>query len=72
VSRPAAQQVSGVVKVRLSGDCADIDTVAAVLAGQYEVLDRPGPRPNHYDPGGRVYLTIRTGPASSAGPRHRT
>jgi hypothetical protein len=62
-----AQQVPGVVKVRLSDDRADIDTVAAVLAGTCEVLDRSGPRPNSYDPGERVYLTIRTGPARPAG-----
>jgi hypothetical protein len=38
------------------------------------LLGRSGPparRPNRYDPGERVYLTIRTGQASSAGPDHR-
>jgi hypothetical protein len=71
MSRPARQQAPGVVKVRLSGDRADMDAVAAVLADACEVLDRSGPRPNHYDPGERVYLTIRTGRAP-AGPVHRT
>jgi hypothetical protein len=64
--------VPGVVKVRLSGDRADLDTVAAVLAGSCEVLDRSGPRPNDYDPGERVYLIVRTGPADPAGPSDRT
>jgi hypothetical protein len=67
-----AQQAPGVVKVRLSGDRADIDTIAAALAGTCEVLDRSGPRPNSYDPGERVYLTVRTGPARPAGPPDRT
>ncbi len=71
MSRPAAQQAPGVVKVRLSGDRADIGTVAAVLADACEVLDQSGPRPNRYDPGERVYLTIRTGPVP-AEPVHRT
>jgi hypothetical protein len=61
-----------VVKVRLSGERAEVDMVAAVLAGSCEVLDRSGPRPNHYDPGEWVYLTIRTGPARPAGLPHRT
>jgi hypothetical protein len=62
-----AGQAPGVVKVRLSGDPADIETVTAMLAGNCQVLDRSGPRLNRYDPGQRVYLTIRTGPAP-AGP----
>ena len=70
--RRAPLQAPGVVKVRLSGERADVDIVAAVLAGICEVLDRSGPRPNHYDPGERVYLTIRTGAARPAGLPHRT
>jgi hypothetical protein len=72
MSRPAARQAPGVVKVRLSGDRADIEAVTAVLAGACEVLDRSGPRPNSYDPGERVYLTIRACPARPAGPAPRT
>jgi len=34
-----------------------------VLADACEVLDRSRARPNDYDPGERVYLTIRTDPA---------
>ena len=72
MSRPAAQQAPGVIKVRLSGDRADIEVVAAVLAGTCMVLDRSGPRPNHYDPGERIYLTVRIGPPRTAGSPHRT
>jgi hypothetical protein len=67
-----AQQAPGVVKVRLSGDRADIEAAAAALAGICEVLDRSGFRPNRYDPGERLYLTIRTGPDRSAESAHRT
>jgi hypothetical protein len=72
MSRPAAGQAPGVVKVRLSGERADIDMIAAVLAGICQVLDRSGSRPNRYDPGERIYLTIRIGPAHPARPLHRT
>ena len=62
----AARQAPGVVKVRLSGDRADIESIAAMLAGACEVLDRSRARPNDYDPGERVYLTIRTDPVRRA------
>jgi hypothetical protein len=61
VNRPAAAgPVPGVVKVRLIGDRKDIDSAAAALTDRFEVVDRSRPRPNRYDPGERVYLTIRT------------
>ena len=67
MSQPAAGGTQlaapGVVKARLSGDRAAIETAAAVLAAACPVLDRSGPRPNRYDPDGRIYLTIRTGAA---------
>jgi len=73
-ARPVVTDAAGpapeVVKVRLSGERAGIETVLAVLARACEVLDRSGPRPNRYDPGQRVYLTVRTGPAL-AGPKPR-
>jgi hypothetical protein len=49
-----------VVKIRLTGEMADISRAAGLLteAGA-EVLDASGPRPNRYDPGVRVHLTIR-------------
>jgi hypothetical protein len=60
MSRQAQPQPPGVVKVRLSGERADIGRVAELLArGSTEVLDASGPRPNRYDPGERVYLTVR-------------
>ncbi|MBO0820991.1 MAG: hypothetical protein J2P26_09100 [Nocardiopsaceae bacterium] len=60
-----ARQAPGVVKVRLSGQLADIKQIATLLAGTgAELVDRSGPRPNHYDPGVRVYLAVRA-PASS-------
>ena len=73
-ARPGVADVAGPapeeVKVRLSGDLADIEAVTAVLARCCEVLDRSGPRPNRYDPGQRMYLTVRTGTAP-AGPDRR-
>jgi hypothetical protein len=36
MSRPARQQAPGVVKVRLSGDRADIDAVTAMLTDACE------------------------------------
>ena len=63
-------QAPGVVKVRLSGAPADLETVTALLAAGpgVEVLTGPdGPYPNRRDAGARVYLTIRAGPAP-AGP----
>jgi hypothetical protein len=61
LTAPADAQLArpGVVKVRLSGDRAAIQATAAVLSAAGQVLDRSGPRPNRYDPGERVYLTIR-------------
>ena len=49
------------VKVRLSGEPGGVQALAAVLAtgGAVEILDRSGPRANRYDPGQRVYLTVR-------------
>ena len=60
VTGPPAGHAPIVVKVRLSGDPAGIAEAAAALADRFEVVDRSGPRPNRYDPGERVYLTICT------------
>jgi hypothetical protein len=53
-------QAPAVVKVRALGEPGDIDALAAVLTASraVEVIDRTGPRPNRYDPGVRVYLTL--------------
>ena len=70
-ARPAVTDAAGpapeVVKVRLSGERPASRRYSPSLRGACEVLDRSGPRPNRYDPGQRVYLTVRTGPAP-AGP----
>ena len=70
MSRPAAQQAPGVIRVRQSGDRADIEAVAAVLAGIYKVLDRSRPRPNHYDPASGS--TSPSAPARPVLPRRLT
>ncbi len=57
------QQAPGVVSVRLSGEHADISRAVGLLVrGGAEVLYTSGPRPNRYDPGERVYLTVRLAP----------
>jgi hypothetical protein len=61
VSRqPRPALAPGIVEVRVSGEMADIVCVTEILeqAGA-EVLNTHGPRPNRYDPGVRVYLTVR-------------
>lgn len=60
-----AAQAAGVVKVRLSGAPADISRIAALLADNgVEMLDTSGSRPNRYDPGLRVYMTVRVTPGT--------
>ena len=63
----------GVVKVRLSGELADIVRVTERLtqAGA-GVLDTHGPRANRYDPGVRVYLTVRIGQVQHAAEQEET
>jgi hypothetical protein len=63
------QQAPGVVGVRLSGDQADADALAGMLAALpgVEILSRSAGRPNRYDPGERVSLPVRvTRPAAPA------
>jgi len=55
-----AVQASGVVKVRLAGDPASVESVALILwATGLEVLEQSEPRPSRRDPGIRAYLTAR-------------
>jgi hypothetical protein len=56
-------QPAHVVKVRLIGESADIDSMVEALGNSeaVELIDRSGDRPNRYDPGVRVYLTVRVG-----------
>ena len=51
------------VRVRLSGDAADVEAVARLLratgrAAGVDVLFQTGPRPNRQDPGVRIYLGL--------------
>ncbi len=59
----AAGQAPGVVKVRLSGEPADVEMLATLLADYagsgLDVLDRSAPYANRRDPGVRVYLTLQ-------------
>jgi hypothetical protein len=52
----------GVVKVRLCGELAGIEAVAAVLGAglgrDIEQIERSAPYPNRRDPGVRVYVTV--------------
>lgn len=59
--RRRAGQAPGVLGIRLAGDTADLDPLADVLAEvpSVEVLSRSAGRPNRYEPGVRVYLTVR-------------
>jgi hypothetical protein len=51
------------VRVRLIGEPADIEAVAGALAASLaaEVVTRSKEKPNRYDPGVRVYLTVWVG-----------
>ncbi|MGH3222571.1 MAG: hypothetical protein ACRDPY_28395 [Streptosporangiaceae bacterium] len=67
----------GVVEVRLLGVREDVDTLLSLIermaAGLpvttvgIELLHRSGYRPNRYDPGERMHLTVRVHPLG--GPR---
>ena len=52
----------GVVKIRLSGELADIEAVTAALGSELGSgigqIERSAPYPNRRDPGVRVYLTV--------------
>jgi hypothetical protein len=58
-----AEQAPGVVGIRLSGDAADLEALAGMLAGLpgAEILSRSAGRPNRHEPSERVYLTVRVG-----------
>ena len=74
-----ARQAPGVVRVRLSGEPADLENLARVLShggtgpdGAMEVIEESAPYPNRRDPGWRCYLTVRltTEGMSDEGHRH--
>jgi hypothetical protein len=65
-----AESAPGVVRVRLLGDTADADVLAAILAASpvIEVIDKSAPRLNRREAGVRLYFTVRiTGPWKSGG-----
>lgn len=56
------------LRVRVSGDLAGIDWILSVLrAAGLNVSGQSAPRPNRYEPGHRVYVTVRF-PSSSTRP----
>jgi hypothetical protein len=63
----------GAVKVRLSGELADIEAVAAVLGTglgrDIEQIERSAPYPNRRDPGVRVYVTVLVGRKGEGNPQ---
>lgn len=68
MNRPA-RRAPGVVRVALSGEPADLETLAHVLtriglgpAGAVEVIEESRLYPNRRDPGYRLYLTVRITP----------
>jgi hypothetical protein len=63
-----------VVQVRLLGSLPELAALAQLVASLpgVEILTAHGPRPNRYDPGERVYLTIRIDPPAGAAPGHQT
>jgi hypothetical protein len=60
----------GVVQVRLLGSRPALAALAGLVAGLpgVEILTARGPRPNRYDPGERVYLTVRIDMPPGAAP----
>jgi hypothetical protein len=46
------------IKIRISGESADLQAVLEVLAGTFIIVDRHGPYRNRKDPGVRWYLDI--------------
>ena len=59
--RAPSPAAPGVVQVRLLGALPELAALAQLLASLpgLEILTAHGPRPNRYDPGERVYLTVR-------------
>ena len=69
VTGTRARQGPGVVKLRLGGARADIDTLAGLLNALPEVaiVDGSAPYENRRDPGERVYLTVCLTPPAGGG-----
>lgn len=62
--RAPSPAAPGVVQVRLLGALPELTALAGYLGSLpgLEILTAHGPRPNRYDPGERVYLTVRIDP----------
>jgi hypothetical protein len=70
--RAGSPAAPGVVQVRLLGSRPELIALAGCLGNLpgLEILTAHGPRPNRYDLGERVYLTIRIdSPAGAASGR---
>ena len=63
----------GVVQVRLLGSLPELAVLAGLMGSLpgLEILTAHGPRPNRYDPGERVYLTVRIHPTQPGAARGR-
>jgi hypothetical protein len=59
--RAPSPAAPGVVQVRLLGSLPELAALAQLVGSLpgVEILTAHGPRPNRYDPGERVYLTVR-------------
>ena len=59
--RAPSPAAPGVVQVRLLGSQPELTALAALVGSLpgLEILTARGPRPNRYDPGEQVYLTVR-------------
>ena len=64
----------GVVQVRLLGSLPELAELAGLMGSLpgLEILTAHGPRPNRYDPGERVYLTVRIDLPPGAADGHQT
>ena len=70
--RAPSPAAPGLVQIRLLGSLPELTALAALMGSLpgLEILTAHGPRPNRYDLGERVYLTIRIdSPAGAASGR---
>ena len=72
--RAPSPAAPGVVQVRLLGSRPELAALAQLVGSLpgVEILTAHGPRPNRYDPGERVYLTVRIDLPAGAAPGRQT
>ncbi len=72
--RAPSPAAPGVVQVRLLGSRPELAALAQLVGSLpgLEILTARGPRPNRYDPGERVYLTVRIDLPAGAPPGRKT